>query len=261
MNEITIPKKIHYCWFGGKPLPRSARKCITSWKKYFPDYEVIEWNEQNYDVNQIPYISQAYQAKKYAFVSDYARFDILYQHGGVYFDTDVEVIKSFHDILEKGAFFGCEIDGNPNHGADKHIIEVAPGLGMAAEAGQTLYRAILDYYSTQQFFDGQGRMNAETVVRRVTQLLLQQGLKDEKGFQQVKGINIYPKEYFNPLDNNTGKLTLTKNTYSIHWYTMSWMNLPQKLRSRITRPIHRIFGDDCFARIKSIGRKNERISH
>lgn len=106
-----IPKKIHYCWFGRKPLPESAKKCIASWKKFFHDYEIIEWNEDNYDVNKIPYIQQAYEAKKYAFVSDYARFDVLYQYGGVYFDTDVEVIRPFEDILEKGAFMGCETDG------------------------------------------------------------------------------------------------------------------------------------------------------
>mgnify|MGYP001644804644 FL=1 len=103
-----IPKIIHYCWFGGHPLPASALKCIESWRKYCPDYEIKEWNESNYDVNKIPYISQAYEVKKYAFVSDYARFDILYQYGGVYFDTDVEVIKPIDEIIEKGAFFGME---------------------------------------------------------------------------------------------------------------------------------------------------------
>ena len=130
-----IPKKIHYCWFGRNPLPESAKKCIASWRKYFPDYEIIEWNEDNYDVNKIPYTQQAYAAKKYAFVSDYARFDILYQHGGIYFDTDVEVIKSFDDVLEHGAFMGCEIDGSSRSG-----IAVAPGLGIAAAPGLGLYK-------------------------------------------------------------------------------------------------------------------------
>lgn len=103
-----IPKVIHYCWFGGNPLPNIAVKCINSWKKYFPDYEIIEWNESNFDLFSCDYCREAYDAKKWAFVSDYARFKILYEHGGVYFDTDVEVIKSMDDILQKGAFIGRE---------------------------------------------------------------------------------------------------------------------------------------------------------
>ena len=103
-----IPKIIHYCWFGGNPLPELAMKCIESWRTYFPDYEIKEWNEDNFDVNIIPYTKEAYENKKYAFVSDYARFWILYNHGGIYFDTDVEVIKKMDDIIEKGSFMGCE---------------------------------------------------------------------------------------------------------------------------------------------------------
>lgn len=122
-----IPKKIHYCWFGGQPLPASAKTCIDSWKKYFPDYEIIEWNESNFDLNCCDYVVEAYSAKKYAFVSDYARFEILYKEGGIYFDTDVEVIQPFDDILLHGGFMGIEkID------ADSGIC-VAPGLGLAVE--------------------------------------------------------------------------------------------------------------------------------
>ncbi len=105
-----IPKVIHYCWFGGNPLPESAQKCIASWRKFLPDYEIKEWNESNFDVNAIPYTAQAYAAKKYAFVSDYARFSILYDNGGLYFDTDVEVIRPMDDIIENGPFMGFEID-------------------------------------------------------------------------------------------------------------------------------------------------------
>ena len=115
--KIKIPKTIHYCWFGRNPLPSLAIKCIASWKKYLPDYEIKEWNEDNFDVNVIPYTREAYAAKKYAFVSDYARFKILYEEGGLYFDTDVEVIKPFDDIIARGAFMGVnvmlEIGGEP----------------------------------------------------------------------------------------------------------------------------------------------------
>ena len=138
-----IPKVIHYCWFGGNELPESAKKCIDSWRKFFPDYEIKEWNESNYDVRKNIYISQAYDAGKYAFVSDYARFDVLYQFGGIYFDTDVEVIKSFEDILTQGSFMGCEIDGETHtEEKDKSIREnkcVNPGVGMAASAGLSIY--------------------------------------------------------------------------------------------------------------------------
>ena len=110
LNHIMIPKIIHYCWFGRNPLPELAQKCIASWKKYLPDYEIKEWNEDNFDVNIIPYTAEAYAAKKYAFVSDYARFWILYKYGGIYFDTDVEVIRPIDDIIAKGNFMGCETD-------------------------------------------------------------------------------------------------------------------------------------------------------
>lgn len=251
-----IPKKIHYCWFGGNPLPKSAKKCIASWKKYFPEYEIIEWNEDNYDINKIPYIKQAYEAKKYAFVSDYARFDILYHEGGVYFDTDVEVIKSFDDILSNGPFMGCEIDGLVSlktnciyQGDSKSDALINPGLGIAAAPGLRLYKEILDYYSTQYFLHSDGTLNTETVVTRTTKILKEHGLKNIKGIQQVEGITIYPKEFFNPLNSNTGELDKTENTHSIHWYSMTWLSPVERLKSIITRPLHRVFGEDIFRRL------------
>ena len=253
-----IPKIIHYCWFGGNPLPKSAKKCIASWKKYCPDYEIKEWNESNYDVRKIPYISQAYDAKKYAFVSDYARFDILYQHGGIYFDTDVEVIRPFDDILECGAFMGCEKNGiafteEPLVHADtSYEIDVAPGLGIAATQGMDIYREILDFYSEQNFLLPNGGYNMKTVVEYTTSVLIKHGLKDIKGIQQIDGITIYPKEYFNPFDNGTGKLTITDHTYSIHWYSKSWMDKKTVFISRMARPIHRIFGNDSLKWIKRL---------
>lgn len=251
-----IPKKIHYCWFGRGPLPKSAKKCIASWRKYFPDYEIIEWNEDNYSIDKIPYVRQAYAAKKYAFVSDYARFDILYHEGGIYFDTDVEVIKPFDDVLSKGAFMGCEIDGagfgelTEDYDFSNIAIRVAPGLGMAAAPGIRIYKEILDYYAAQQFLNEDGSLNTETIVTKTTKLLMHRGLKDAKEIQTIGEINIYPKEYFNPLNNNTGKLEKTNNTHSIHWYSMSWITPMGRLRSKFTRPIHRIFGEDCFHRRK-----------
>ncbi|RHV70463.1 glycosyl transferase [Roseburia sp. OM02-15] len=247
-----IPKKIHYCWFGGNDLPESAKKCINSWKKYFPEYEILQWNENNYDVKKNEYIRGAYESKKFAFVSDYARFDVLYKYGGLYFDTDVEVVRSFDDILKNGSYMGCEIDGNDS--SDISIL-VNPGLGMAAPAGLEIYKDILAYYNKQKFYDDNGNINTTTVVTRTTQILLEKGLKNNSKIQQIERITIYPKEYFNPRNNNTGVLQKTSNTHSIHWYAQSWVSSKERLQSKITRPIHRIFGEDCFSKIKKVLKK------
>lgn len=148
-----IPKVIHYCWFGGNPLPQLAQKCIESWKKNLPNYEIKQWNENNFDINIIPYTSEAYKAKKYAFVSDYARLWILYKYGGLYFDTDVEIIKPLDCIIKKGPFMGIEkYDGTG-------IPAVAPGLGLGANPGLWLYAELLDLYSNIHFINQDGTLN------------------------------------------------------------------------------------------------------
>lgn len=232
-----IPKVIHYCWFGGKPLPKSALKCIESWKRYFPDYKIKEWNETNYDISKIEYIKQAYQEKKYAFVSDYARFDILYHEGGIYFDTDVEVVRSFDDILAQGAFMGFEEDATL-----KKCGQVNPGLGMGVEPQNSLYKDILDYYRKQSFYRDDGAINTETVVTKITHVLQHYGLRNIEGIQWINGIGIYPKEYFNPKDSSSGRINKTKNTHSVHWYSSSWFSPSQRIRNLILSPIHYIVG-------------------
>lgn len=231
-----IPKIIHYCWFGGNPLPESAQKCIASWRKFFPDYEINEWNESNFDVNSIPYTRDAYQAKKYAFVSDYARFKILYEYGGIYFDTDVEVIKNMNDIIQRGAFMGIEV---PGKNGDYPLI--APGLGIAAEAGHPIYKKILDCYQDLSFYKEDGSLNLKTVVKYNTEILQANGLMPTNELQEIKGIWIYPVDYFNPLDDLTGKLNITLNTHSIHWYSRSWQD-SSSFRIWLSRWSHRLFG-------------------
>lgn len=205
-----IPKVIHYCWFGRNPLPPLAEKCIASWRKFLPDYEIKEWNEDNFDVNIIPYTAEAYAAKKYAFVSDYARFWILYHHGGVYFDTDVEVIKPMDDILAAGAFMGCEQDSP---------ITVNPGLGIAATAQMPIYKKLLEYY-IPLLFDA-AHIGA-TIVDHTTNVLKAMGLKEIEGIQKVSDCGIYPSEYFNPIHIVTKRLHITQNTRSVHWYAGTW---------------------------------------
>ena len=148
-----IPKTIHYCWFGRKPLPDLALKCIASWKKFLPDYEIKEWTEDNFNVNEIPYTTQAYQQKKYAFVSDYARFKIMYEHGGIYFDTDVEVIKSLDDIIDKGSFWGLEEDCLTGKFACAPGLGFScnPGLGFSCNPGLGICKDMIELYKSLNF--------------------------------------------------------------------------------------------------------------
>lgn len=231
-----IPKVIHYCWFGGNPLPKSAQKCIASWRKYLPDYEIKEWNESNFDVNIIPYTAEAYKAKKYAFVSDYARFWILYKYGGLYFDTDVEVIKNMDDIISKGPFMGCECGAQA--GATPAQLGVAPGLGLGVNPGLGLYGEILAQYDGKHYILPDGSYSAETVVTITTKLLCQKGLKNTSEVQQVDGVWIYPKEYFCPKDYATGRLDVTNNSVSIHHYDASWLPWYVLLEHKLCYKLH-----------------------
>ena len=210
-----IPKVIHYCWFGGNPLPELAKICIDSWKKYLPDYEIKEWNESNFDLECCEYVKEAYQCKKWAFVSDYARFKILYDFGGLYFDTDVEIIASLDDIVADGAFMGFEDMGNSDNKA-------APGLGLGANPGLGLYKEILEMYESAHFMSEDGKQDLSTVVERTTCILKKHGLKNENVKQIIEGVTIYPYEYFCPINCANGKKNITANTKSIHWYMDSW---------------------------------------
>lgn len=223
-----IPKVIHYCWFGRKPLPSLAIKCIESWKKYLPDYEIKEWNEDNFNVNIIPYTQEAYEASKYAFVSDYARFWILYRYGGLYFDTDVEVIKPMDDIIARGSFMGCETM------ADRlTAISVAPGLGLGATSELSLYKEILDVYSKLHFIEKDGSYNLKTVVSYTTEILFKHGLRDSNDIQKCADVWVYPIEYFCPVSVKDGKLRITDNTRSIHHYSQSWQSPVRKYGRKI----------------------------
>ena len=219
-----IPKIIHYCWFGRGPLPELAQKCIASWKKYLPDYEIKEWNEDNFDVNIIPYTTEAYKAKKYAFVSDYARFWILYQYGGIYFDTDVEVIRPIDDIVERGNFMGFETDPKLQVKADASEASVNPGLGMGVAPGRGIIKKMLDFYEGRHFEFIPGGIGQLTIVHITTEVLLKAGLKLQQGIQQVDDMWIYPAEYFCPINLKTGRIHVRPNTRTIHHYVGTWQD-------------------------------------
>ena len=240
-----IPKIIHYCWFGKNPLPELARKCIESWRKFLPDYEIKEWNEDNFDINILSYVREAYDAKKYAFVSDFARFWILYNYGGVYFDTDVELIKPLEPIIEKGAYMGCEIDGTNQIWFDKNVsvtsglgIACNPGLGIACNPGLEIYKEFIDGYKDRHFINNNGSFDLTTIVTYTTNILKKYGLKNEFIIQNIANINIYPIDYFCPIDFTTGKKTFTENTYSIHHYAASWHTPEEKYILFLKRKYH-----------------------
>ena len=249
---IEIPKIIHYCWFGENQIPDLAVKCIESWKKYFPDYEIKEWNESNFDFNICNYSKEAYQAEKWAFVSDYARFWILYHEGGLYFDTDVEVIRSFSDIVGRGAFMGSEKNTMmvSDQGPNNQKIVVNPGLGLGVAPGIGLYKEILKYYEKEHFGDKSGKSYVETVVTKTTNILISHGYDPyKKEIQNVAGIWIYPPEYFSPIDYSTGLLTVTPDTHSIHCYMESWLSEAEKKIHNRNRKINSILGERVGSKI------------
>lgn len=240
-----IPKIIHYCWFGHNPLSNTAQRCIESWHRFLPDYEIKEWNEDNFDVNSIPYTQQAYEAKKYAFVSDYARFWILYHEGGLYFDTDVELVASLDTIVARGNFMGIEkgasLEGYPM---------VNPGLGLGAEVGLLFYERMLQMYGKERFIKTDGTYNNVTIVYYTTKELYNCGMKPSESMQEIDGIWIYPADYFCPMDSTTGIITKTKRTVAIHHYDCSWMD-----HNTLSFRIHQL--KNCFYRI--IGQKNAQL--
>lgn len=233
----TIPKTIHYCWFGGSPLGEKELACIESWRRFLPDYKIVRWDESNFDVRSCSYVSEAFDAKKWAFVSDYARFKILFDQGGLYFDTDVELISPIDDIIAAGPFMGFETDcpgfGN-NVDALKGAATVAAGLGLAANPGLGLYKRIIDSYSKDHFVKPDGSLDKTTVVYRVTAILREFGLENVEGIQQVAGVHIYPSEFFNPKSYKTGEINITENTRSIHHFSMSWFTDIEKYQHRVT---------------------------
>lgn len=208
-----IPKIIHYCWFGRGEKPELALRCIESWNKYLPDYELKEWNEDNFDITQNQYVREAYENRKFAFVTDYVRLYAIYTEGGVYMDTDVEVLGSYDKFLHHHAFSGFETDGN-----------VPTGM-MAAEKGSVWAKELLDQYQDRVFVQSDGSYDMTTNTAVITNYMIGKGLILNNQYQDFLGLcTMYPTDYFCPKDHRTGKIRCTKNTVCIHHFAGSWLN-------------------------------------
>lgn len=212
-----IPKKIHYFWFGKGQMPEENEKCIESWKKYCPDYEIIKWTEDNYDITKCRYMQQAYESRRWGFVPDYARLDIVYQYGGIYLDTDVELVRNLDELLYQDAFAGFQRD-----------FWVALGLGFGSRPGNAIIKEMRDEYDKEEFIVEGGKLNLTASPYYQTKVLMRHGLKCNNQFQHVDGITIFPTEVLDPQGYSYGKIKLTDKSYSIHHYSESWVDTKQR---------------------------------
>lgn len=238
MNNVIINKTIHYCWFGKNPKSKLIQKCIKSWQKYCPDYKIIEWNEENFDINCCEYVQTAYESKKWAYVSDYARFWILNKYGGIYMDTDVELVKSLDELLiTKFAGFA-------------HDDVVATGLIMATTPNDWLCKAVLKTYDGEKFiWDNPNKILA--IGRRVTRILIDNGLVCNGQLQNVKDYIIYPEYYFNPTRGDM-RVKVDERAFSIHHYAATWFPKGARIRNTIRRFIGHKVMDKYYALKKKI---------
>lgn len=208
-----IPKIIHYCWFGGKPLPELAQKCISSWKKYCPDYEIILWNESNVDISSVAYMKEAYEEKAWAFVSDVVRLQAVMNYGGIYLDTDVELVKPLDDLLCNNAFAGIEEN-------DKYIVTL--GLGFGAQKGSAFVAVLLKDYENRHFRSSDGTIDRTAAPTLQNSLICSMGFNGKNENQQVLDAVVFSTEYFCPKSQRTGIINLTDRSYSIHHFEGSW---------------------------------------
>lgn len=217
-----IPKLIHYCWFGNNPLPDIVLQCMESWKKMCPDYQIQLWNEKNFDVNCCTYVREAYDKKKWAFVSDVARIKVLDEYGGIYVDTDVEILKPLDELLNNKAFMGFQ-----------YGLGVNTGLIMGSEANHPILKEHLSVYDDMKFVKEDGSIDTTTCVDITTDILAKHGLELVNKEQIIGNVKIFPMEYFCPMNPLTGKIKITNNSYSIHRFIGSWADDTVKQGNKI----------------------------
>ncbi len=239
-----IPKIIHYCWFGHGSKPPFVDRCISSWRKYLPDYQIFEWNDKNFDCDCYAYSKEAYHKGKFAFVSDVARAYVLYHHGGIYLDTDVEILQSFDQLLAHRSFWGFE--------AGKYIATSTIG----AVKGNEIIKEYIDQYAGRKFIQEDGSLDLTTNVSIVTQLLQRRGLILENVQQVIDDDNIvFPKRYFSPYDSRTGVLSIHSDTIAVHYYSNTWNSTHWfQLKRMLKNFVAKIFGEK-FSEMLWLGRR------
>lgn len=238
----NIPKIIHYCWFGKKEKPGIVKRCIKSWERVLSGYKIVEWNEDNFDINSNKFVRQAYDAGKFAFVSDYVRVYALYNYGGIYLDTDVEVCKKFPDnILNNSSFWGFE---------EKNFIATST-IGASKE--NKLIKQFLDLYNDKQFFKEDGSSNTLTNVAIISDVVKKLGIKLDGSYQDIEGLaTIYPQEYFSPYDYINCYSKATQNTYTIHHYYKSWLPMSVRFKTSIKKIGAQVIGGKNIAKMRNL---------
>jgi hypothetical protein len=231
-----IPKTIHYCWFGRNPIPELELKCIKSWSKHFPDHKIQMWNEDNFDINEAVFVKQAYETKHYAFVSDYVRAKVLYEYGGIYLDTDVEILQSFESLLkEKDCFLG---------------FETRTKLGTAVMGftpKHDVLQSFLHYYNKNSFISRNGDVNTIANVTVLTDILTRRGLLADGSAQNIDNIEVFTREFFYPKKISQDEFQISKQTVAVHRCSNSWMTDRERKRGsnilwiKIMRPVLRFY--------------------
>ena len=235
-----IPKIIHYCWFGKGEKPKIVKKCIESWKNILSEYEIIEWNEETFNINSNEFVRQAYDKGKFAFVSDYVRVYALYNYGGIYFDTDVTVFKKFDDLLENDSFWGFE---------EKNYIATST---IGAKKGNKLIKKFLDSYENKSFLKEDGSIDTLTNVAIVSKIISDLGVKLDGTFQKVENLAaVYPQEYFSPYDYINCYSKKTDKSYAMHHFYKSWLPFSARLKAFIKKNVAKVFGGENIARLRN----------
>lgn len=241
-KKELIPRTIHYCWFGGGAKNSKIIKCMNSWKKHLSDYQIIEWNEDNFDISSNQYVKQAYEAKKYAFVSDVVRLHALYHVGGIYLDTDVEVIQSLDPFLEHEVFSGYEDETWLQSGT------------MGATKSHAWVQGLLEQYENRNFILPDGSLDLTTNTSMITAYCSRFGLRKDGSFQKLEeqGVVFYPRIYFSPYDYINGASYITNESYTIHHFDKSWLPAHVRWRSKLKRLMGKYAGPQFVAKMREI---------
>lgn len=238
--QESIPKIIHYCWFGKKEKPSVVKKCIETWRNILSDYQIIEWNENSFDINFNEFVREAYENGKFAFVSDYVRVYSLYNYGGIYLDTDVEVYKPFSkEILKNDSFWGFE---------EKNYIATST---IGAKKGNSLIKTFLESYDNKRFIKKNGEFDTLTNVAIVTDIIKKLGVNLDGRYQKIDDIaTFYPQEYFSPYDYINCYSKKTDNTYTEHHFYKSWLPFEERIKGRCKKVIAKLIGGERIAKVR-----------